>query len=256
MSRFIKLNCNGAVATVTIDRPEALNALDPEVLQDLESCFETLNNDLSVKVIILTGVKKAFVAGADIASMSKMTPEEAVEFSRLGQRVFNRIASMRPVVIAAVNGFALGGGCELAMACDIRVAAESAKMGIPETSLGVFPGFAGTQRLPRLVGLGIAKEMLVTAQKVTAQRAYEIGLVNHVVPNEELLGYCEELAKTILKNSSTAIAAGKKLMDMGGEMDLNKAQDYESALFGVAFSTADQKEGMAAFLEKRPPVFQ
>lgn len=256
MSRFIKLNCNGAVATVTIDRPEALNALDPEVLQDLESCFEKLNDDLSVKVIILTGVKKAFVAGADIASMSKMTPEEAVEFSRLGQRVFNRVASMRPVVIAAVNGFALGGGCELAMACDIRVAAESAKMGIPETSLGVFPGFAGTQRLPRLVGLGIAKEMLVTAQKVPAQRAYEIGLVNHVVPNEELLGYCEELAKTILKNSSTAIAAGKKLMDMGGEMDLDKAQDYEAALFGVAFSTADQKEGMAAFLEKRPPVFQ
>lgn len=256
MSDFVKLSRNDGVVTVTIDRPEALNALDPNVLKELEQHFEALNDDQSVKVIILTGVKKAFVAGADIASMSKMTPEEAVEFSRLGQRVFNRIASMRPVVIAAVNGFALGGGCELAMACDIRVAAESAKMGIPETSLGVFPGFAGTQRLPRLVGLGIAKEMLATAQKVSAQRAYEIGLVNHVVPNEELLSFCEDLAKTILKNSAAAIATGKKLMDMGSEMDLDKAQDYEAALFGVAFSTPDQKEGMAAFLEKRPPAFQ
>lgn len=256
MSDFVKLSRNDGVVTVTIDRPEALNALDPNVLGELERNFEALNNDQSVKVIILTGVKKAFVAGADIASMSKMTPEEAVEFSRLGQRVFNRVASMRPVVIAAINGFALGGGCELAMACDIRVAAESAKMGIPETSLGVFPGFAGTQRLPRLVGLGIAKEMLATAQKIGAQRAYEIGLVNHVVPNEELLSFCEDLAKTILKNSTIAIAAGKKLMDMGSEVDLDKAQDYEAALFGVAFSTADQKEGMAAFLEKRPPAFQ
>lgn len=256
MSDFVKLSRNDGVVTVTIDRPEALNALDPNVLKELEQHFEALNDDQSAKVIILTGVKKAFVAGADIASMSKMTPEEAVEFSRLGQRVFNRVASMRPVVIAAVNGFALGGGCELAMACDIRVAAESAKMGIPETSLGVFPGFAGTQRLPRLVGLGIAKEMLATAQKVSAQRAYEIGLVNHVVPNEELLSFCEDLAKTILKNSAAAIATGKKLMDMGSEMDLDKAQDYEAALFGVAFSTPDQKEGMAAFLEKRPPAFQ
>lgn len=256
MSEFVKLSRDEAVATVTINRPEALNALDPQVLGELERCFEELEHDLSVKVVILTGVKKAFVAGADIASMSKMTPEEAVEFSRLGQRVFNRVASMRPVVIAAVNGFALGGGCELAMACDIRVAAESARLGIPETSLGVFPGFAGTQRLPRLVGLGVAKEMLATAQKVSAQRAYEIGLVNHVAPNEELMSFCGELAKTILKNSSTAIAAGKKLMDMGIEMDVDRAQDYEAALFGVAFSTADQKEGMSAFLEKRPPAFQ
>lgn len=256
MSEFVKLSRDEAVATVTINRPEALNALDPQVLGELERCFEELEHDLSVKVVILTGVKKAFVAGADIASMSKMTPEEAVEFSRLGQRVFNRVASMRPVVIAAVNGFALGGGCELAMACDIRVAAESARLGIPETSLGVFPGFAGTQRLPRLVGLGVAKEMLATAQKVSAQRAYEIGLVNHVVPNEELMSFCGDLAKTILKNSSTAIAAGKKLMDMGIEMDVDRAQDYEAALFGVAFSTADQKEGMSAFLEKRPPAFQ
>ena len=255
MSDFVKLALNGAVATVTIDRPEALNALDPDVLEALERTFETINSDFSIKVVILTGVKKAFVAGADIASMSSMTPEEAVAFSRLGQRVFNRIASMRPVVIAAVNGFALGGGCELAMACDIRVAVESAKLGIPETSLGVFPGFAGTQRLPRLVGLGIAKELLATAQKVTAQRAYDSGLVNDVVPKDDLLDLCKHLAETILKNSSTAIAAGKKLMDMGSEMDLDRAQEYEAALFGVAFSTADQREGMAAFLEKRPPHF-
>lgn len=255
MCTYIKTEINEAVATVTIDRPEALNALDPQVLGELESTFEALDKDLSVKVIILTGVKKAFVAGADIASMSKMTPEEAYEFSNLGHRVFNKVSSVRPTVIAAVNGFALGGGCELAMACDIRVAAESAKLGIPETSLGVFPGFAGTLRLPRLVGLGIAKEMLATAQKVNAQRAYEIGLVNHVVPNEELLPFCNKMAADILKNSNHAIHMGKKIMELGYEMDMDKAQEYEASMFGVVFDSHDQKEGMGAFLEKRAAKF-
>ena len=256
MGNFILVEKDGSIATVTIHRPEALNALNPEVLSQLDQTMTELDADPSVKVIILTGEKKAFVAGADIASMKVMTPEEALAFSRLGQRTFDHIASLRPTVIAAVNGFALGGGCELAMACDIRVASESARMGIPETSLGVFPGFAGTQRLPRLVGLGRAKEMLATAAHIKADRAYEIGLINHVVPGEELMDYCKKLASTIAKNSVHAIAAGKQVMNMGYEMDLAKAQDYEASMFAVLFDSHDQKEGMSAFLEKRPAEFE
>ena len=193
MGKYIEQERKGAVAIVTINRPEAMNALDNNVLQELYDTFMGLDEDTTVKVVILTGVKKAFVAGADIAAMSKYTPAEAEVFSAFGHKVFDMIENVRPVTIAAVNGFALGGGCELAMSCDIRVASEKAKMAIPETSLGIFPGFAGTQRLPRLVGLGIAKEMLATASMIDAARAYEIGLVNHVVPAEELMTFCENL---------------------------------------------------------------
>ena len=252
---YLEKKREGAVVTITINRPEVLNALDEDVLQELRDTFVELDDDEDVKVIILTGVKRAFVAGADISVMQKMTPEEAQAYSRLGQSVFDCIEQVRPVTIAAVNGFALGGGCELAMSCDIRVAAASAKLAIPETSLGVFPGFAGTQRLPRLVGLGIAKEMLATAGMISAQRAYEVGLVNHVVENEQLLPFCMELAGKITKNSCKAIAAGKRLMTVGMEMPFDRAIELEAAQFGVTFSTYDQKEGMTAFLEKRPPKF-
>lgn len=255
MAEFIDVNIANAIATLTINRPEALNALNPDVLKELDGAIDALNHDTSVRVVILTGVNKAFVAGADIASMKDMTPEEALAFSRLGQSTFDHISAARPTTIAAINGFALGGGCELAMSCDIRIAADKAKLGIPETSLGVFPGFAGTQRLPRLVGLGIAKELLATAQHISAERAYEIGLVNHVVPKEELLPYCYDLAEKIAKNSVNAIAAGKQMMSMGYEMDFAKAEEYEATRFAVTFASHDQKEGMAAFLEKRSPQF-
>lgn len=243
------------IATIVLNKPATMNALTTEGLHELETVIRELDQNKTVKVVIITGTQKAFVAGADIMAIKDMTPEQALEFSRLGHRVLSLIEQARPVVIAAINGFALGGGCELAMACDIRVAVTSAKLGIPETLLGVIPGFSGTQRLPRLVGLGIAKELLATGSKITAQRAYEIGLVNHCVPNEELMEFCRNLAETITKNSTNAISVGKKLMNLGIEMDIDKAEEYEASQFGVIFSTEDQKEGMSAFLEKRSPAF-
>lgn len=255
MYDFLKFEIDGYVATITLNKPETLNALTLEGLAEIEMVMRELAQNNAVKVIIITGTQKSFVAGADIMAMKDMTPEQALEFSRTGHRVFHLIEQARPVVIAAINGFALGGGCELAMACDIRVAADSAKLGIPEASLGVIPGFSGTQRLPRLVGLGIAKELMATGSKITAQRAWQIGLVNHCVPKEELMDFCKNLAGIIVKNSTNAIAAGKKLMNLGVEMELDKAEEYEASQFGVIFSTVDQKEGMTAFLEKRTPSF-
>lgn len=255
MGKYIEQEKKGAIVVVTINRPEAMNALDTVVLQELRDTFEDLDADKTVKAVILTGVKKAFVAGADIAAMSKYTPAEAEAFATFGHKVFDLIEQVRPVTIAAINGFALGGGCELAMSCDIRVASEKAKMAIPETSLGIFPGFAGTQRLPRLVGLGIAKEMLATASMIDAKRAYETGLVNHVVSPEDLMTFCEDLAQKIVRNSSAAIAAGKKLMTEGFDMPFEKAEELEAVSFGLLFAEHDQREGMAAFLEKRAPGF-
>lgn len=256
MSDCVLYEARGPVGYVTINRPKALNALNEEVLLTLEEIIHKINGDKAVKVVILTGSgEKAFVAGADIAAMKDISPVEAREFSRLGQRVFRAIETARPIVIAAINGFALGGGCELAMACDIRIASEKAKMGIPEVTLGVFPAFAGTQRLPRLVGLGYAKEMLATAKKVPAEEALRIGLVNRVVPAEELLAACEALAAEICQHSTMAISYGKMSMNAGLEMDMDRALEHEASLFGLTFSTEDQREGMGAFLEKRSPKF-
>ena len=256
MSECILYERRGPVGYLTINRPKALNALNQEVLLNLENTISLINEDKSVKVVILTGSgEKSFVAGADIAAMKDMSPVEAREFSRLGQRVFRAIETARPIVIAAVNGYALGGGCELAMACDIRVASEKAKMGIPEVTLGVFPSFAGTQRLPRLVGLGYAKEMLATARKVPADEALRIGLVNRVVPADKLMESCEALAAEICQHSATAISYGKMSMTAGLEMDMDRALEHEATLFGLTFTTEDQREGMGALLEKRPPKF-
>lgn len=256
MFDYLTYEIGNHIATIIFNKPATMNALTTEGLLELETVMGKLDQDKKVKVVIITGSQRAFVAGADIQAMKDMTPEQALDFSRLGHRVFNLIEQARPIVIAAINGFALGGGCELAMACDIRVAAATAKLGLPEAMLGVIPGFSGTQRLPRLVGLGIAKELLATGKKVTAQRAYEIGLVNHCVPNEELMDFCKNMATEIAGNSTNAIFTGKQLMNLGLEMDLRKAEEYEAAQFGVIFSTTDQREGMAAFLEKRTPSFQ
>lgn len=244
------------IGYLTINRPKALNALSAEVLTELSEAARVMAKDEAARVVIITGAGgKAFVAGADIAAMQNMTAEEAYDFARLGQTTYNIIQDMPKIVIAAIDGFALGGGCELALACDIRVASAKSKIGVPEVTLGVFPGFAGTQRLPRLVGTGIAKEMLATARKVGAEEAKAIGLVNYVV-EENPMAKAEEIAEAICKNSLSAVALGKRAMNEGMEMELKKGIEHEAALFAVAFTTEDQREGMTAFLEKRSANFK
>lgn len=256
MGRHVQCEERGGVAVVTICRPEALNALNPDVLQELWEAMDRLGSLRHIKVIILTGMgDKAFVAGADIASMRDMSPGEAITFSRIGHQTMDRIVSMRAVTIAAINGYALGGGCELALACDMRIASTRCKMGIPEATLGVIPGFGGTQRLPRLVGLGRAIELLATGKAWGAQTCKEIGLVNHVVEPEKLMDYCMGLAEQIVKNSAIAIDYGKQCMRAGVEMDLSKALELEQRVFALTFIETDQREGMSAFLEKRPAHF-
>jgi len=257
MSECVNCTIDNHIAIVVINRPQVLNALNEDVLKVLYDKMKELDGNEDVKVVILTGSgEKAFVAGADIASMQQLDCKRAIRFSQHGQKTMDKIANMRPFVIAAVNGYALGGGCELAMACDIRIASNKARFGIPEASLGVFPGFGGTQRLPRLVGLGIAKELLATGRQVNADEAQSIGLVNKVVEPTELLSYSLDLAAQIAGNSTSAINLGKKAMTLGTEISIEKAMEVESNLFGVAFSTLDQKEGMMAFMEKRTPEFQ
>ncbi|MFZ5597276.1 MAG: enoyl-CoA hydratase-related protein [Bacillota bacterium] len=244
------------IAIVTINRPKVLNALNSDLLKELGSVMDELANDDQIRVIIITGSgDKAFVAGADIAFMSKLNTAEAVMFARMGQGVMNKIENMSKPVIAAVNGFALGGGNELAMACDIRVASEKARFGQPEVQLGIIAGFGGTQRLTRLVNPGLAKEILYTADQYDAQTAMRIGLVNHVVPPEQLMDFCKDMARRIASKGPRAVSLTKEAVNNGLEMDLDKAIVLESDLFGLAFTTEDRKEGISAFMEKRKPVF-
>jgi len=253
----ILLEKEDAIAVVTINRPKALNALNAATLSELDQVFTGLAADGTVSVVILTGAgEKAFVAGADIAFMQNLTALEAREFALLGQAVLNKIENLPQPVIAAVNGFALGGGCELAMACDIRLASETSRFGQPEVGLGVPPGFAGTQRLPRLVGKGRAKELLYSAEMIDAQEAYRIGLVNRVCPAADLLGTARTLARKIASRGQVAVRLTKSAVNQGLEMDVARAIAYEAEVFGLAFSTGDQREGMTAFLEKRPPDFK
>jgi enoyl-CoA hydratase len=248
---------NAGIALVTINRPKALNALNVETLNELSQAFATLGTDNSIKVIILTGSgDKAFVAGADISFMRDLNAIEGRNFALLGQRVFSEIENLPKPVIAAINGFTLGGGCELAMSCDIRIASERGKFGQPEVNLGIIPGFAGTQRLPRLVGKGIAKELLYTGDMIGANDAYRIGLVNKVVPSEQLLDSAKELAQKIASKSAVTIRLCKEAVNEGLEMDLAKAIAHEANLFGLCFATEDQKEGISAFIEKRPAQFK
>jgi enoyl-CoA hydratase len=244
------------IAVVTINRPAALNALNREVLEDLAAAFAALESSEDVACVILTGSgSKAFVAGADIAEMQALDAVSAEHFARLGHSIFNAIENFPKPVIAAVNGFALGGGCELAMACDIRIAAENARFGQPEVSLGVIPGFGGTLRLARLVGKGRAKELIFTGDMIDAQEAYRIGLANKVVAAEELLAKARTMATKIASKGSVAVRFAKESVDNGLEMDLDRAGRFEASLFGLCFATTDQKEGMQAFLEKRPAKF-
>lgn len=246
-----------SIAIVTINRPKALNALNPDVLRKLYDIMDSLDRDRSVKAVIITGAgEKAFVAGANIAAMSTMTPEEALDFAKTGHRTMDRIAAMKKVTIAAINGFALGGGCELAKSCDIRIASTKARMGIPEVTLGLIPGFGGTQRLPRLVGPGMAMELLATGRQVKAEEAWAINLVNRVVKPDELMLCCMEMAQQIAKNSTSAISLGKQCINSGVEMDLARGLEMEQKSFSLAFTTEDQKEGLTAFLEKRQANFK
>ena len=245
------------IAVITMNRPKALNALNQETLDELNQVADMLAKDSTVQVVILTGSgDKAFVAGADIAQMQSMSAMEGRNFGKLGQAVFNKLENLPQPVIAAVNGFALGGGCELAMACDIRIASEKAKFGQPETGLGITPGFGGTQRLPRLVGKGRAKELLFTADMIDAAEAYRIGLVNKVVPPEELMEAAKALAGRIMKRSAAAVQLAKAAVNRGIEAGLENGIAYEAEVFGLCFATEDQKEGMTAFVEKRPGVWK
>ena len=248
---FVTTEIQGAVAIVTIDRPKALNALNPEVLADLKAAFEAIDQN-TVRCVVLTGAgDKSFVAGADIGSMSTMTKAEGEAFGKLGNDVFLEIESFPLPVIAAVNGFALGGGNELAMSCDIRICSDNAVFGQPEVGLGITPGFGGTQRLARLVGPGMAKQLIYTAKNIKADEAYRIGLVNAVYPLDELLPAAEKLAETIAKNAPIAVRACKQAINEGLQVDMDKAVVIEEKLFGSCFQSADQIEGMSAFLEKR-----
>ncbi|HTH23914.1 MAG TPA: enoyl-CoA hydratase-related protein [Vicinamibacterales bacterium] len=246
-----------AVAVVTFNRPKVLNALNSQTLIELTVAISQLKNDASVRAIVLTGAgEKAFVAGADINELAVQTPIEGKEHARRGQTLFNSIEQLGIPVIAAVNGFALGGGCELAMACTMRVAADTARFGQPEINLGIIPGYGGSQRLPRLVGRGVALEILLTGDMISAERAYEIGLVNRVVPAAELMSEAKKIAHVLASKAPIAIRYILEAVHHGLDGSLDAGQFLETALFGAIASSADMKEGTKAFLEKRKAVWQ
>lgn len=250
------LEKDGSVAVLTINRPKVLNSLNDDTVHELGEAMGKLERDDEVAVIIITGAgDRAFVAGGDVAFMQNLSPMEARDFAVMGQRVLTNIENLSKPVIAAVNGFALGGGCELAMACDIRVASEKAKFGQPEVTLGIMAGFGGTQRLPRLVNIALAKEILFTADIIDVEKARDIGLVNHVVPAEQLIDFCKDLARRIASRGPVAVRLTKEAINAGTQMDLERALALEADLFALTFTTRDRAEGMGAFLEKRRAQF-
>jgi len=256
MNDHVKLAIENGIGVVTIDRQEVLNALDDDILAGLEEAFLALGRDASVRAVILTGAGKAFVAGADIKAMAGFTPLEARSFAHRGQRIFNLIEDHPHPVIAAINGYALGGGCELAMTCDIRIASEKAKAGQPEANLGVIPGFGGTQRLARILGRSSAKYLLFTGEVITAARGLELGLFNEVVPPEQLMPRCMEIATAIATKAPLAVSYAKQSVNSGTDGPLGYGLALEAELFSQTFATEDQKEGMQAFIDKRPARFQ
>jgi enoyl-CoA hydratase len=252
----IVLQKEDKVAILTISRPKALNALNTETLKELNLAIDEIANDDQIYAIIITGEGKAFVAGADISEMKDLDVMGGKRFGNFGNSVFRKLETLEKPVIAAVNGFALGGGCELAMACDIRIASSKAKFGQPESGLGITPGFGGTQRLARLVGIGMAKQLLFTAEIINAEEALRIGLVNKVVEPENLIEEVKLLAKKIVNNAPIAVKLCKTAINRGMQMDIDKALLYEAEIFGECFSTEDQKSGMTAFLEKSEKCFK
>jgi enoyl-CoA hydratase len=250
----LRLEREGARATLTLNRPQALNALNDEVLRELATVVGALSAQPSLRAVVITGSgEKAFAAGADIREMASMGPDAAVAHARRGQRLMDEIAALPAVTIAAVNGYALGGGLELALACDLRIASENAILGLPEVGLGVIPGFGGTQRLARLVGLARAQELILTARKVPASEAERIGLVNRVVSRDKLLEEARRLVDEILANGPRAVQLAKETTRRGVETGLATGLALEREAFGLAFASEEQKEGMRAFVEKRKP---
>lgn len=248
---FVAFEQRGPIGVLTMNRPEALNALNEQVLRDLNAALDAVEANDEVLVVILTGAGRSFVAGADIGQMKDLTPVQAKKFGSYGNQVFLKLENFPKPVIAAVNGFALGGGCELSMACDIRLASEKAKFGQPEVGLGITPGFSGTQRLPRRVGVAKAKELIFSGKQIGAEEAKRIGLVNEVYAAEELLNKAVEMAKSFTANAPIAVKYSKACIDRGMQMDIDNGIALENELFAMCFATEDQKEGMGAFLEKR-----
>ena len=250
---MVLYEASGSIGTITINRPKALNALCSQVLDELNEILDSVDLE-TVRCLIVTGSgEKSFVAGADIAEMSTLTKEQGEAFGKKGNDVFLKLEHFPIPTIAAINGYALGGGCELSMACDIRLCADNAVFGQPEVGLGITPGFGGTQRLARIVGPNIAKEMILTARNIKADDAYRIGLVNAVYPHDELMPAAQKMAARIAGNAPIAVRASKKAITEGLDLPIEEAVALEEKLFGSCFDTADQKEGMGAFLEKRKP---
>ncbi|OLN26954.1 enoyl-CoA hydratase/isomerase family protein [Desulfosporosinus metallidurans] len=244
------------IATITLNRPMVLNALSNQVFNEIAEAASTLSADPSVRVVIITGGEKVFAAGADIGQMAAATAVEVMNSDRPSQRAINIIENMPKPVIAAVAGFALGGGCELTLAADVRIAADNAQFGLPEIKLGILPGAGGTQRLPRLIGVGRAKEMIFTGNFISAEEAWRIGLVNKVVPVDQLFIEAKKMAKRFAALGAVALSMAKSAVNEGLKMDLETGLQYENKCFNLLFATEDQKEGMKAFLEKRPANFQ
>lgn len=252
----LRFRQEGSIGILTINRPKALNALNSQTLNELDAAIDIIKEDEEIHLLIITGEGRGFVAGADLNEMKDMDIFQARAFGEKGLNLFRKIELMEKPVIAAINGFALGGGCELAMCCDIRVASKEAKFGQPEVGLGIIPGFAGTQRLPRLVGLGKAKELIFTADTIDAEEAYRIGLVNRVVSGENLMIEALNMANKIVSKGQIAIRFAKTAINMGIETDIETGMNIERDLFGLCFATEDQKEGVAAFMEKRKPSYK
>lgn len=258
ISKFqnVRLELKNGLAIVTMARPKAMNALNSQTLMELDELFDDIKKDGYVKGVAITGEGKAFVAGADISQMTGYTAEQGRDYAALAQTIFNKIEALEKPVIAAVNGYALGGGCELALSCDIRIASEKAVFGQPEVNLGVIPCFGGTQRLSRLVGTGVAKELIFTGRNVGADEAKEIGLVNRVVAADELVAEAEKMLTLMAAKAPMAIKYAKIAINEGINMDLKRALELEKDLCALTFASEDSKEGMAAFMEKRPAVFR
>ena len=255
MSEWVRLEKQAEVAVVTLDRPDALNALNREVIEQLSAVLDRIEADSTCRAVVLTGAGRAFVAGADIAEMKGLTPLEAESFSTLAHQVFARLEDLPLVTIAAVNGFALGGGCELAMSCDWIYASTKAKIGQPETKLGLIPGFGGTSRLVRRVGLAWAKELVLVAEPIDAEESARIGLVNRIFPPDELLPAAIKAAKAVAERGPVATRLAKEVMQQGQDADVQTAHALEQSAFGLVFASEDRVEGTTAFVEKRDPNF-
>ncbi|MGA9571278.1 MAG: enoyl-CoA hydratase-related protein [Candidatus Acidiferrales bacterium] len=245
------------IARITFNRPNVLNALNRRTMDELGDCLKKVRADDAIRVVILTGAgEKAFIAGADINELSQQTPVNGREFTLYGQEIIHRLETLGKPAIAAINGFALGGGCELALACTLRIASRNAKLGQPEVKLGIIPGYGGSQRLPRLCGKGVAHELILTGEMIAAEEALRVGLVNRVVEPGELLATAEAIAKKIIANAPLAVKYALEAVEHGIEMPQEEGLYLEATLFGLCCATQDMREGTRAFLEKRPPKFE